>query len=117
MAPFDQQQFEVEAPVIVDPVIDVLEQAKARISTPDKWCKNVLYDEQGARCILGALQATSDCPGDEMWHSHFLPAFRLINAFVPTGNMVDFNNDPATTHADILTLFDRAIAARKAELA
>jgi hypothetical protein len=33
------------------------------------------------------------------------------------GIVPGFNDDPRTTHADVLALFDRAISARRAELA
>ncbi len=108
--PFDGKNFEKPT----DGVLRVLTEARALIERPENWCKNALY-ENGARCVLGALYNTQSDNSDG-WNMP-IGAYNAINSAVPGAflSIPHFNNDPSTTHADVLALFDRAIAARKAE--
>ena len=95
-------------------IAQVLRDARALIDTPDKWVKG--YNERdGCMCVLGAiakvLRSRNVIPDWEYSESaemaKFLPAgFRQID---------DFNDHPTTTHADVMALFDRAIAAAELE--
>ena len=80
--------------------------ARALIDTPEKWGKG---DGRKCMCAVDACFAVYDAQA----------AYALDNA-TPAGfgggkaklrPAADFNDHPDTTHADILALFDRAIAA------
>ncbi len=88
--------------------------AKSLIETPDRWIRGSLRerDFMGCRyCTLGALsEATSVFPeADE----HYNLAYAALQAQLPnypsSGSIAWFNDDPRTTHTDVLGLFDRAI--------
>jgi hypothetical protein len=86
-------------------VRDNLIAARALIDTPEKWVNGALQSGN-CRCAVGAaLDATDYLSG---WEAVNALAKQLPSPFhhVPT-----FNDHPDTTHADILALFDRAIAA------
>ena len=83
--------------------------AKALIDTPEKWIKEH-YVLEGCRCASGAVRFV-ESGGDEfgpLGEAH--AAMRMV---LPAGfpSIPDFNDHPDTTHADIMALFDRAIAA------
>lgn len=101
-----------------DPVLDLLTRARARIEKPEAWTKGAIArtsdDERTlARdpqatcwCALGAIAAER---GGEVHH----PAWQAVQQQLPAGESIgSFNDHPDTTHADVLALFDRAIAAR-----
>lgn len=87
---------------------DELRAAKALIDTPEKWIKGE-YARNGCFCALGAA---FEAAGWEGWKlgSDIEGA---LDAELPDGfdSVPQFNDHPATTHADIMSLFDRAIAA------
>lgn len=106
--PFDHVNFVLPA-VETDLALRVLTEARALIQLPENWCKVHFDNGNHAHCILGAL----DCAG----HS-WIGRTYLLDA-LPAGadrSVIIFNDNPATTHADVLALFDRAIAARRKEL-
>lgn len=83
--------------------------AKALIDTPDKWIKDRFADG-GCFCAAGALKYGSGFEAGEVWES---AEYKALLAQVPGGRpLPSFNDDPNTTHADIMALFDRAIAAQ-----
>jgi hypothetical protein len=86
--------------------------AKALIDTPEKWGKGGYRDPfTGRLCAYGALGVAER--GDARNYSEAL-AYRLRVA-VPDrfhGRVAEYNDHPDTTHADIMALFDRAIAAQ-----
>ena len=87
--------------------------ARALIDTPEKWGKgkgNV--GPKGCLCALGALGRVRDADWRE--------ADALFDAL--EGRWEDrsvhaFNDHPDTTHADVMALYDRAIAAQQDEAA
>lgn len=91
---------------------DDLIAARALIDTPEKWCRDrghaVAYKWFGLRevhsyCIIAALHI--GIPDREASYR----AEAALRADTPW--LVNFNGKPTTTHADIMALFDRAIAA------
>ena len=81
---------------------DKLIAAKALIATPEKWGKGK-YKHDGRRCALIAIDHGGAGYAGHMALREALPGdFACILAF---------NDHPDTTHADIMALFDRAIAA------
>lgn len=99
---------------------EVLVAARALIATPERWTKETSsWVRNGIECFcaIGAIGRAVD-------HDHNAPATEDVNdalrAAMPawfldrrTGrpSIVEFNDAPTTTHADVLQLFDRAIAA------
>ena len=93
-------------------VKDDLIAAKALIATPEKWIKGE-FERDGCFCARGAIQAVN------LDSSREIDAEEALEAAVPrrarhrskfVSSVSKFNDDPNTTHADIMALFDRAIA-------
>ncbi len=95
------------APHGTDPVLETLVAARALIADPSKWAKKASSGDAhcaGLACFT-AGGADGGSPGDRAWD--------FLETFVPDGLCLPTYNDaPATTHADVLALFDRAIASR-----
>lgn len=95
-------------------VKDDLIAARALIDTPEKWCKGA-FELDGHLCALGALRKATTgsarlpnaAPGEFV---RYIRARMWIESKVSSG-VEHFNDDPATTHADVLAMFDRAIEA------
>ena len=93
--------------------------AKALIDTPEKWRKGDYGSVNTCMCALGACRAaiygTTEYNHRADWHGDDTAAAHALNAALPvSGSMFgvsDFNDAPETTHADVMALFDRAIAA------
>lgn len=91
---------------------DDLIAAKALIDTPEKWGKGpdgLNCPAQGA-CAMNACASLSNYAS---WH-----ATQALEAALPSGEwnskmlpVAAYNDDPDTTHADIMALFNRAIEA------
>lgn len=93
--------------------IRIVEKMEQILATPDKWCKNTLCDAKGARCLIGALYA-ENIPEDWQAKQSALVAMSqeaLERGYFSECKVVDFNNDPKTTHADIID-FLAAVKAR-----
>jgi hypothetical protein len=94
-------------------VVDVLVRARALIADEKYWCRGnytQLVDDESvfAYCAVGAeMNATRGLMG---WPDESPSLVALINA-LPAGytRVSVFNDDPKTTHADVLSLYDRAI--------
>lgn len=99
-----------------------LRAAKALIDTPEKWTKgeyatgphgtyaSQYSDNAVCYCAMGAIERADYLDGD--WGAHFF----LRKTAIERGAMgvIDFNDAPTTTHADIMKLFDDAIALAEA---
>lgn len=90
--------------------IEVLTRARELIATPSTWWKGWAEHLQGSYCAVRAVNATAsrvyECM-DAVW--------ALMRALPdwPDGKFKfvhEFNDHPDTTHADVLALYDRAIA-------
>jgi hypothetical protein len=82
----------------------------ARVEIEKGWCKHALEDINGNCCALGALDRVRGL-GTE--------AGKGVRRALPPEydrSIVAFNNDPTTTQADVLALFDRAINAEAAKV-
>lgn len=92
----------------------ILKDAKALVANPDNWVKSkVKVTEENGRCrfcVLGALaeiHALNVLP----WGAGHEARSLLYKALLRPGQTVaSYNDSPATTHDDIMALFDRAIA-------
>lgn len=98
---------------------DDLRAAKALIDTPEKWVKGVDFTRT-RRCAMAAI---IDALGQPMGGYRFSECDRALCKALTIRKrrgsyphpVVAFNDDLDTSHADILALFDRAIAAAEAE--
>lgn len=91
---------------------DDLVAAKALIDTPEKWIKGT-FASKGCWCAMGAVISVV-CDDGRYAFEREVAAVRALAEEVPDrfGRNVPFYNDAkTTTHADIMALFDRAIAA------
>jgi len=93
-------------------VLEDLIAAKALIYTPDKWIKGS-FNFHGCRCAMGAMFSVLGSTG-EWSQSREDSLLSAVTEALPEnwgGNIVGFNDSSYTTHADVMDLFDRAIAA------
>jgi len=106
--------------------VEVLVEARALVDTPQRWGKWYLEGEKGGpMCALGALTQVLGFairPGVYPSLDAHAATAALIAALgkdLPTANRADivwsFNDDPSTTHVDVLAMFDRAIANERAK--
>lgn len=96
--------------------VDVLRRAKEILSDPERWSKTGYGLEAGEpSCAAGAIwlaghgrRGLSDYVGDPalsaLWRA-------IGGGHGPWGCIAKWNDDPATTHADLIDAFDRAILA------
>lgn len=97
-------------------VRDDLIAARALIDTPAKWGKG---DFRDCLCLADAVQSITVPKGSlesvEEVQRHAALRGALLKA-LPSGEydyLYQFNDAQATTHADVMALFDRAIEAAK----
>lgn len=91
---------------------EILETAKARIANESDWCKGAFMSPDGRVCAAGAcrLVETGDAAGPLT--GPVMRAWDALVVFAPEG--LSYFND-SHTHAEVLALFDQAIAAEKAK--
>lgn len=95
--------------------------AKALIDTPEKWGKgNGFVPPHGCFCAESACAEVARISPDyvvkwRLWRAleDALPEPWKTRCAAAELSVHDFNDDPSTTHADIMALFDRAIAAQE----
>lgn len=87
--------------------VEILRAARAKIDRPEKWCQHQYKDEQGRLCVNEALVAARK--GACSWGAE-----KALQEQAGCPSLV-FNDLPTTTHADVMAIFDRAIAKLEAE--
>jgi len=94
-------------------VKDDLIAAKMLIDTPDKWTKG-RYFREGLLCAQSALTTATRGVG---YQDAELALRRAVPVLFSCGNELPalerYNDAQFTMHADIMALFDRAIAAQE----
>lgn len=97
--------------------LEVLKIGRARIARG--WCRfSLAENSQGHSCDPEGLQAVAWCAlGGLMHDSHwgFSTAFDSLAAMLGSSHLADWNNQPHRTQADVLALYDKAIAAEEAK--
>lgn len=91
---------------------DDLIAAKALIDTPEKWGKG-MGRAPANLCALDTCERVCKQERGYAW-ARLESMVRALRGALPPGReaaVYQFNDDPSTTHADIMALFDRAIAA------
>ena len=104
----------------------LLKSPRALIEKPENWVKGTYSCHVEGRpcyCMLGALdQAVDNNQDDDLYvgsplhqtaHNALLDA--LVDSYTDVGTVPDFNDAPTTTHADVLKVYDLAIANMEAE--
>lgn len=99
--------------------LEVLRKARELISDPARWTQGeIARDTDGVTvhadhrlavcwCAIGAVKHAAQ----HMGVHDVYKVFDALDQTAPGGLVVQFNDDPATTHDDVLAMFDRAIAA------
>lgn len=99
----------------MDSVSSVLRRAKALIDTPLKWCRgnyHYKYYDPATQvvhekfCMAGAIREVSRDLFQPLAITHL---GRTLNSGNNGGTIPHFNDDPYTTHADVMRQMDRAI--------
>lgn len=111
---------------------DLLVAARAKVEDPAGWTKGVMArssqgdsvmphsERASCFCTVGALMAAGVVLTGGL--SREDPAVMLLADLVPnpsrypSATLTDFNDAALTTHVDVLSLFDRAIAVAKGRL-
>ena len=92
---------------------DDLRAAKALIDTPEKWIKGE-FSRNGCYCAAGAIAAAVGHNPRAAWArgSRWREAKDALELALEGDLLLpEYNDAPDTTHADVMSLFDRAIAA------
>lgn len=104
-------------------VADLLRRARARIATPETWCKgSFARNASGRKCKASSAHAVAFCAEAAIWADCAddqrgdvkRRAFDLIEDAMGNSDIRAFNDAPATTHFDVLAAYDRAVAAAEA---
>jgi hypothetical protein len=81
-----------------------LEAVERLLATEQQWCKGRLRDAQGRHCLVGAIEAVE---GRQMLQRVILHAAREVSG-KRYWRIEFFNDDPHTTHGDVLEVLHRA---------
>ena len=74
------------------------------LATEQQWCKGRLRDAHGRHCLVGAIEAVE---GRQMLQRVILQAAREVSG-KRYWRIEFFNDDPHTTHADVLAVLRHA---------
>jgi hypothetical protein len=74
------------------------------LATEQQWCKGRLRDAQGRHCLVGAIESVE---GRQMLQRVVLHAAREVSG-KRYWRIEFFNDDPHTTHSDVLEVLHRA---------
>ena len=74
------------------------------LATEQQWCKGRLRDAHGRHCLVGAIEAVG---GRQVLQKVVLQAAREVSG-KRYWRIEFFNDDPRTTHADVLQVLHRA---------
>jgi hypothetical protein len=74
------------------------------LATEQQWCKGRLRDAHGRHCLVGAIEAVG---GRQLLQKVVLQAAREVSG-KRYWRIEFFNDDPRTTHADVLQVLRRA---------
>ena len=106
--------------------LQILKAARELISEPERWTKDaearspigrsVRHESPNACrwCVLAAIWRAGGPPPPSGYGTGAIGALLDAGGFGDSISLLDYNDDPNTTHADILALYDRAIALEEA---
>lgn len=87
-----------------DPLLAKLRQVECLLATEDQWCKGRLYDRKGRHCLVGAI---SQVDGRQALTRPITRAVREVSG-KHYWRIETFNDDPNTSHRDVLRVLQRA---------
>jgi hypothetical protein len=93
-----------EPQILGDPRLDKLAQIERLLIDERRWCKRRLRDEYGRYCLVGAMQAVE---ARQSLEPIILRAARQVGGR-RYWRVESFNDNPRTTHADVLRVLQRA---------
>lgn len=79
-------------------------QVERVLATEDQWCKGRLYDRKGRHCLVGAI---TEADGRQALTRPILRAVREVSG-KHYWRIESFNDDPNTSHRDVLRVLNRA---------
>lgn len=108
--PFDSKDF-VAAPVRHPEEIAILDKMAELLAAPERWCQGDFTSKDGkSLCVIGAVHVAGEYKAGSLI-SVKTPAYRAyvrLARELGRRSLPDFNDDPKTTHTDILALIARA---------
>lgn len=108
-------------------LVEDLMAARALIDTPEKWRKDDSWGHENCCAIVATTRVTNPGSEQHLFDREVTAWWALYEAlpgeWKPTGDeeehpgisVGEFNDHPDTTHADIMALYDRAIATAEAK--
>lgn len=101
--------------------LQILKDARELLSDEKRWIKAVYeVDRDGVRCfcLMGALGKSSGDPERDNYYAWLSSAEEAVRDCIAVErgglrSIARFNDDPATTHRDVLSVLDCAIAAQE----
>jgi hypothetical protein len=96
-----------------DPTLAKLRQVECLLATEDQWCKGRLYDRKGRHCLVGAI---TEVDGRQALTRPIMRAVRAVSG-KHYWRIESFNDDPGTSHRDVLRVLHRARLLLIAEIA
>ena len=98
-------------------VVEILEEAKALIDTPEKWTKGEwtrpISDEEYCHCAEGAINECLNIDFSnlaDVRNAHYFFTKAIGTQLIP-----EWNDAPERTYAEVMEAFDKAIELAKAE--
>lgn len=79
---------------------------RAKIDTPEKWCKGDFSTPDGRHCLAGAALAVISAEG---MPSCIEPSVAKILGFKVMHDITQWNDAPERTHAEVLARLDEVI--------
>jgi hypothetical protein len=90
--------------MLENPTLLKLGQVERLLATEQQWCKGSLQDSDGRRCLVGAMKAAE---ARQILEPIVLRAAREVGG-KRYWRIEFFNDDPRTTHDDVLRVLRRA---------
>lgn len=96
--------------------IEILKKARELLSDPARWCQNVSARSLEGKAVgYAAPTAFSFCMFGAIWNSaprlSLIPDEKVAAVFgLAADDLVEWNDAPERTHAEVLQRFDEAIA-------
>lgn len=94
--------------------LEQLRAARAVIDTPDKWGQRVSPRHFTGTCAINAVTFAERGCAERPIHAAWDALIRALGTRTVEG-VFDWNDAPERTHADVMALYDRAIANEEAQ--
>jgi hypothetical protein len=111
--PFDQANY-----TPTDPVLRTLIALKELHSDPARWCDTGPGDSKNTFCIMTGVYNVCGLYAMQFDELRAMDTLRTLKRSLPPQAIAlpHFNDGMGTTHAELMAFYDKAIAARAAEL-